>query len=156
MSVKTVNRLNDKEELWELTDKQRVVVNALAEYPDKGPKEIAEIASGNLDGDTVSRSYVHPIKSKYGNLVEKQREIKENERYEGTERAEGNPFESLDETLSDDSKGWQTIQERPYTDETESIKLELSKSDVESLLSGDVPDDLKRELLARVVGKAFD
>ena len=156
MSVKTVNRLNDKEEVWELTDKQKAVVNALAQYPDEGPKKIAEIASKALENDTVSRSYVHPIKEKYGHIVEKQREIKENERYEGTERTEGDPFESLDETLSDDSKGWQTIQERPYDDKNESIELELSRTDVESLLSGDVPDDLKRELLARVVGKAFD
>lgn len=156
MSVKTVNRLNDKEEVWELTDKQKAVVNALAQHPDEGPKKIAEIASKALENDTVSRSYVHPIKEKYGHIVEKQREIKENERYEGTERTEGDPFESLDKSLEQPEQGWQTIQERPYDDKTESIELELSKSDVESLLSGDVPDDLKRELLARVVGKAFD
>ena len=162
----SVAQLDDKTEMWELTDKQRVVVNALAEHPDKGPKKIAEIASEGLDNDTVSRSYVHPIKQKYGHLVEKQREIKENERYEGTERTTGDPFDKLNETLGDTSKAYQTIQERPYkgeensegdsTDETQNtLQANLSRSDVESLLSGDVPEELRRMLVMQIVDRAF-
>ena len=165
MATKAANKLDDKTEIWELTDKQRVVVQALAKYPDKGPKEIAEIASENLDGDTVSRSYVHPIKDKYGQIVKKQREIKENERYKGTETTTGDPFENLDQTLGDNSSGWQTIQERPYKgesnakDKTENeqntIQADLSRADVESLLSGEVPENLRRELVIKIVDRAF-
>jgi len=167
MATKAINQLDDKEHFTDLTTKQRVVVNALAEYPDKGPKEISEIASKALDGDTVSRSYVTPIKQKYGDLVEKQREIKENERYEGEETTEGDPFKSLDETLADNSNGYQTIQERPHTGSEQSdedteeleertIEIDVTRRDVEQLLAGTVPEEIRRMLIVRVVDRAFE
>lgn len=163
MASKSVNRLDDKTEMYQLTEKQKAVVNTLAEHPDKGPTEIANLASESLDDDTVSRSYVHPIKEKYGHLVEQQREIRDNTRTEGTETTEGDPFKHLDETLGDNSKPYQTIQERPYNGESESkpeeqptLQADLRRADVEALLSGDVPEDFRRVLLRRIVEQAFE
>jgi len=117
MASEQVNRLDDKTEMYELTKKQKAVVNALAEYPDEGPTRIAELASESLDGDSVSRSYVTPITQKYGDLIDKQREIKQNERYEGTEQTSGDPLASLNNELDQDG-GWQLINDRPVTGDT--------------------------------------
>lgn len=162
MASAQLDQLDDKTEMYELTDKQRVVVNALAEHPDKGPTRIAEIASEALENDTVSRSYVTPIKQKYADLVEQQREIKENKRHEGTERTTGDPFDKLNETLGDTKKAWQTIQERPHKDTTsngqeeKTLRLDVSRRDVELLLAGDVPEELRRELVVKIVDRAFE
>ena len=164
MASAQLDQLDDKTEMWELTDKQRVVVNALAEHPDKGPTRIAEIASEALENDTVSRSYVTPIKQKYADLVEQQREIQENKRQEGTERTTGDPFDNLEEALGSDSKGYQTIQERPHNDsetgpqqtsEKKTISIDVTRRDVELLLAGEVPEEIRRGLVIQIVDRAF-
>ena len=166
MATKTINRLDDKTEMYQLTEKQRAVVNALAEHPDEGPSKIAEIASEALDNDTVSRSYVHPIKQKYADLVEQQREIKDNARTEGKEETTGDPFESLEETLGDSTE-WQMLSERPHKgtngnvsnhteSEAKTLQTSLRRTDVEALLGGDVPEELRRELLVKIVAQAFE
>ena len=156
--------LDDKDSMLELTDKQTAVVNATANNPDAGPTEIAKIASKYLTDDTVSRSYVHAIKKKYSHLIEKQREILMNKRVEGEERTEGDPFERLDESLSENGNAWQTITERPYkgdaeTDETSTehtITIELTQHEVEHVLQGSIPEGFKKELLNRIVEQAFE
>lgn len=160
-------KLKDRGSYHEMRPKQKAIIRAYAENPDKGAKALSEIASGFLDGDdTVSRSYVHTILDRYPHIAEQQLEIQENKRQEGTERTTGDPFDNLEETLGDTSKAYQTIQERPYKgesnnkgDSTENeentLQANLSRSDVESLLSGEVPEELRRELVIQIVDRAF-
>jgi hypothetical protein len=162
MAAKTSNRLDDKDSFVDLTPKQKVVVKALAGNPDAGAKEIAEIASANLENDTVSRSYVHPIKDKYGHIVENQRELLENKRTQGESKTTGDPLESLEERLGQDET-WQTIKERPNketvqtaNEELEStISVELGQEAVRELLNNKVSEDTKREVIEALFRQAF-
>ena len=164
MATDTRSRtINVRDSFHDLTPKMQAVVDAIAKNPDAGHREIARIASDDLEDDSVSRSYVPEIIRKQGHLIEDRRETLANQRFEGEERTEGDPFAQF-ESL-DDSAGVQTIDERPIKEtadndgageSTERLQADLTRRDVEALLSGDVPDRLRRSLLARVVSEAFD
>ena len=151
--------INVRDDYHELTPKMQAVVDAVAANPDAKTTELARIASDKLDDDSVSRSYVPEVIKKQGHLIDERRDQLLNQRFEGTERTTGDPFESL----RDNEPGVQHIQDRPVqgggdsSDGNENaLTVELSRRDVEALLSGDVPEELKRDLLARVVTQAFD
>lgn len=165
--------INPRQHYHDLTPKMRAVVDAVAEHPDAGHREIAERASEKLEDDTVSRSYVPAVIEQQSHIIDERREIVANERFEGEERTEGDPFEGLlDDPDTDTGAGFQTIQERPVTDvgvetETETnvdatdrpatIAVELSQTELEDVLSNpDTPAWLRERVTQEVVNRAFD
>ena len=173
--------LKDRTEFYELTDKQKSVVNVKAEHPEYKPQRVAEEASKKLPGDeSVSKSYIHPILNKYGEIIKERREQLNNDRYEGESKAVGNPLQSgpLQEQL-EDSETWQGIKDRPEKGEngdsqpeqpaqteqpqqtqqpettSDVLQIRVHQEDVEELLTDQVPEDLKAEIVNQLMRKAF-
>ena len=109
--------IKPRDEYHDLTPKMQAVVDAVALHPEERHTDIAEMASERLPGDEgVSRSYIPEIIKKQGDIIEQRRETLENQRFEGEETTEGDPFEALDAALGDDTVGYQRIQDRPVKD----------------------------------------
>lgn len=171
-------KLRDKDQYHQLTPKQKAIIDAKAENPDAGPTELAEIATEKMEDGSVSRSYIHPILTEYSDIAEKQIEIKANKRENGTEKTVGDPFEKLDSQLNNSTSGsWQMLSERPKQDtldvddstedsqaeaseDTQSrqseLSVDLTPADLVALLSGEVPPELRQELLRDLVSRAFE
>jgi DNA replication initiation complex subunit (GINS family) len=129
------------------------VVDAAANNPDAGHKELARIASDELEGDSVSRSYVPAILEQQGHIIRERREIADNRRFEGEERTEGDPFDGLE---ADDSP--QHITERPHKDTGESpgVTVEFRQADVQQALTDpETPTWLKEAVTDALVKQAF-
>jgi len=143
--------LDDKDSYEELTDKQQQVVDELVEEPTAQNQDIAERAD-------VSRSTVYNVKERYGDIVESR--LNQHGRYQGQETTEGDPFGGELDT----DQEWQTFDERPADQaddegsvaEMDVLRLRLHRADIKQiLLNGDVSEDLRRELINRVLESAF-
>lgn len=175
-SSRDSREITPKESRRDLTEKQRVIVDAIAEHPDGNDTEIAREASEKLDGDTVSRSYVPNVREKQAHLIEERREQLDNQRYQGEERTEGEPFPELEKP-----REWQTFAERPYDDSGEddadtddaedtpeekpredahtpaekTVDLAVDRCEVLGLLDGDVPASLQGKVIDALFERAF-
>lgn len=145
--------LDDKNDFHELTPKQQSIVDVKAKHPEYGPKETAEKATQQLEGDeSVSRSYVSPILKKYGHIIQDRREQLDNKRYEGDNKTVGDPFQDK----LNDSQGWQGIKDRPNNSTNDNfITVRVWQDDLEQLLQGEVSNEFQKELLNELTQKAF-
>ena len=179
MSRRT-RQIESKEFYHELTDKMKAIVDAVVENPDAADTKIAEIASEKLEDDSVSHAYVPVVKEAQSHIIDQRLESKDNERYQGSETTEGDPFQGQ----IIEKKDWQTLAERPIQgsvngneetngdeetetevaieDEQESEEthdgytIALGKSEIkEMLVDNRVPQRIREELLEETINRAF-
>lgn len=176
---KTIER---KDSYRDLTPKMRAIVDAVVEQPNATVASLASAASDSLpDGESVSESYVRDVRRKQDHIIDNRAEMVMNERYEGSETVDGDPFEGI---LKGDTDQWQKIANRPVkqtqgerdadapTDgestgmtgpgtantpgKGATMRFDLSETDVYDILDGDLPDGVRDAVIERVVEQAFD
>jgi len=139
-------QIADKDTYADLTDKQKRVVNELADDPMAQNTDIADRAD-------VSRSTVHNVKEHYPHIIETQ--LNARGRAPGAETTDGDPFEGELEF----TRASQYIKDRPEqpdaTDDTDGrVSVELSEDDVRAVLAGDDTERVRAAVMDAVVKKA--
>ena len=147
--------LTAKDSYADLTEKQQSVVDALVENPMAQNQEIAELAD-------VSRSTVRNVKDNYSHIIEAK--LNEVGRYEGEERAEGDPFGGQ---LGGGDGGFQAIADRPVKGpapgngerdaDASVLNVDLHEGDIRQMLStGQISERLRAELVEALITEAFE
>ena len=124
--------MDEKEHYEELTKKQAAIVDAYAEHPSAGDKSLANYASDKLEDESVSRSYVKPVLDRYEHIARDRKLQLDNQRANGNEETIFEPFRCPEGTL----------------------RIELSKSDMRSILNGELPEGLQEEIVERLISRA--
>lgn len=134
---KATEQLAEKQNYYELSDKQKAVIDAFAENPDSTHRELFERANELLDGqgDSISRAYIPVIMEKYRHIANQQKDIKLNKRDEGDLE-----FENV---IIDPGK------------EIE-VNTNLNRQDVESIMNLRFTKSLRAKLLDSVLDQAFE